>query len=363
MKSISIIIPTYNEAQNILPLVQKIEVSLNPKVNWEIIFVDDNSPDKTYERIQLLKKNYSNIRLIKRLNDRGLAGAVLTGLNSCNNEEVVIMDADLQHDPTFILKLLDNMNRSGASIVVASRFIKNSNIDNFHILRAIGSKIMIRVFNLFSSIKLSDPMSGYFIIKRNLFIKMSKNLSSDGYKILADIILNIPNNTLVNQIPIDFKERHAGKSKMNFKVLWDLLLIILHSLLKKYLPREYLSYTCVGMIGLLFHLMSLYLLYKIIGISFLISHLLATLIAIYINYSLNNILTFYNNNLIGTKWVLCLVNYYIFCSYGIFISFAIAKTLISYNLNWFFAGLVGAFTASIWNFTMSKFIIWNKKTS
>ena len=123
------------------------------------------------------------------------------------------------------------------------------------------------------------------------------DMSSDGYKILADIILNIPKNIIVSQIPIEFKQRHAGKSKMNLKVLWDLLLVIIHSFVKKYIPREYLSYIGVGMIGLSFHVMSLYLLYKIIGISFLISHLLATLIAILVNYTLNNILTFSCANL------------------------------------------------------------------
>jgi len=361
MASISIIIPTYNEAQNIVPLVKKIDTSLKSKINWEIIFVDDNSPDQTYEVIKSLKKKYPNIRSIKRVYDRGLAGAVLTGLNSCNSDKIIVMDADLQHDPIFILKLLCEMDKSKSNIVVASRFYKNSNNFNFHIIREIGSKVVIKLFNLFSSIKLSDPMSGFFIIKRDLFLKISKNLSTDGYKILADIILNMPKNVLVSQIPINFKERNAGESKMNLKVLWDFFLVVLHSFLKKYIPREYLSYICVGMIGLLFHILSLYLLYKIIGIEFLISHILATLIAIFINYTLNNFLTFYNNHLIGMKWLIGLFNYNIFCSYGIFISFAIAKTLIGYNFNWLFAGLIGAFTASIWNFTMSKSIVWNKK--
>lgn len=361
MKSVSIIIPTYNEVQNIVPLVKKIGIALNSKINWEVIFVDDNSPDKTYEKIKSLKNDYSNIKVIKRLHDRGLAGAVLAGLSRCNHEQIVTMDADLQHDPIFILELLDEMNKSKASIVVASRFIKSSNITNFHILREIGSKIMINFFNLFSSIKLSDPMSGFFVIKKDLFLKISKNLSTDGYKILADIILNIPNNVIVNQIPIDFKERNAGKSKMNLKVLWDLLIVIIYSFLKKYVPREYLSYIGVGMIGLSLHIFFLYFIYKMININFLISHFLATLIAIFVNYTLNNILTFYNNNLIGIKWLIGLFNYYVFCAYGIFISFAIAKTILSYELGWFLAGFMGAFTASVWNFTMSKFIIWHKK--
>ena len=148
---------------------------------------------------------------------------------------------------------------------------------------------MINFFNLFSSIKLSDPMSGFFVIKKDLFLKISKNLSTDGYKILADIILNIPNNVIVNQIPINFKERNAGKSKMNLKVLWDLLIVIIYSFLKKYVPREYLSYIGVGMIGLSLHIFFLYIIYKMININFLISHFLATLIAIFVNYTLNNI--------------------------------------------------------------------------
>ena len=144
MKSISIIIPTFNEVQNIIPLVQKIKVSLNSKINWEIIFVDDNSPDKTYERIKFLKKYYSNIKVIKRFNERGLAGAVLNGLNSCSYEQIIIMDADLQHDPIFILKLLDKMYRNEASIVVASRFIKDSKSNNFHILVFITLKYLCK---------------------------------------------------------------------------------------------------------------------------------------------------------------------------------------------------------------------------
>ena len=131
--TLSVVIPTYNEKENIFKILEKLKKALK-SINHEIIFVDDNSPDKTYQRIKSLKKDYSNIKVIKRLNERGLAGAVLTGLNSCSYEQIIVMDADLQHDPIFILKLLDKMYRNEASIVVASRFIKNSKREMLHVL-------------------------------------------------------------------------------------------------------------------------------------------------------------------------------------------------------------------------------------
>jgi dolichol-phosphate mannosyltransferase len=357
MKSISILIPTYNEAKNIRSLIEKIEFTLK-KVEWEIIFVDDNSPDNTSEVIQAISITKPNVKVIKRIKKRGLAGAILTGLSSCKFSKIVIMDADLQHDPIFINKLLDKMNKSNTKVVVGSRYVENATINNFNIIRRFGSKIMVKIFNFFSPIKLSDPMSGFFIIDKNFFLQISNKLSTNGYKILADIILNIPSNTNISQIPIDFKGRNAGESKMSFRVMWDFMLVIIHSILKKYIPREYLSYIFVGLIGLSFHVITLYLLHKKIEIDFLTSHIVATLIAILINYSLNNFLTFYVYNLSGFKWITGFIKYNVFCSYGVFISFSIAKTLTIYDFHWLIAGLLGAFTASIWNFTMSKFIIW-----
>ena len=357
MKSISIIIPTYNESKNIILLVKKISYSLK-EINWEIIFVDDNSPDKTSQKIHSIKKKYKNIRVIDRIHERGLAGAVIAGLKDCKFSKVVVMDADLQHDPMYIPMLLKKLIDDNATIVIASRYLQESTFEDFHFLRKLGSRVTISIFNFFVQKKISDSMSGFFIIKKNFFLSISPELSLDGYKILADIILSGQRDILISEISLNFKKRNAGKSKMNYRVFWDFLMIIIHSFLKKYIPRKYLSYVCVGILGLSAHIIALYVFYQLFQINFLLSHLIATFIAIFINYILNNLLTFYNNHLSGLGWLMGLLNYYFLCCYGVFISYSITKTLSEFYFHWFFATLIGAFTASIWNFSISKFLIW-----
>ena len=357
MKNISILIPTYNEALNIKILIDRISHCLK-KIDWEIIFVDDNSPDKTSEKIEYFTKTQSNIKVVNRLNERGLAGAVITGLKYCKFQNIIVMDADLQHDPIYIPKLIKRIEKDDATIVIASRYFQSSTIEDFHFMRKIVSKLTIKIFNMFSYKKLTDPMSGFFIIKKDFFINLSKQLSKDGYKILADIILNGPKTITVSEISLGFKKRNAGQSKMNLRVLWDFLLIIAYCVLKNYVPRKYLSYIFVGCLGLLTHLIFLYVFYKLLLINFLLSHILATFIAILINFTLNNVLTFYSKNLIGFRWLIGLVNYNIFCSYGLFISYSITKVLSDLNCYWFLAGIIGTFTASIWNFSISKFLVW-----
>jgi dolichol-phosphate mannosyltransferase len=360
MSSVSIIIPTYNEKKNIVKLLQLIKLALT-KVKWEVIFVDDNSPDGTSKIIKRELKNYSNVKLITRINKRGLAGAVIEGLKEAKNKYIVVMDGDLQHNPEVINVLLKKIETTNHSIVIASRFYKKSKTEVLSKFRLIGSKIAIKLCRFITGFVLTDSMSGFFIIRKNLFVKYSDKLSMDGYKILIDLILHIPKQNKVSEVSLDFQKRYSGESKLNFYILWDFILVLINNYTKKIIPRKYISYFCVGFIGLFFHTIVLWFLHKILVMEFIYSHLIATITAISINYFFNNILTFYDRKLHKFKYFIYgYLKYHLLCSYGAFISFSIAKTLFEFNIFWMLCGLTGILTASVWNFTVSSFYVWKK---
>ena len=360
MSSISIIIPTFNEVNNIETLLNRLNASLT-NINWEVIFVDDNSPDGTSQEIQKQKSKYTNLKLITRTNERGLSGAVICGLKEAKNNLIVVMDADLQHNPKYINNLVDKVLSNKSSIVIASRFLNKNKNEALNKFRLIGSKIAIKLCQLIIGYKLTDPMSGFFIVKKSLFTTYSNQLSMDGYKVLVDLILHIPRNHTVTEIPLHFQKRHSGESKLNFYVLWDFVLILVNKYTKSFIPRKYISYFCVGFIGLSLHSLVLFILFKIFEFQFMYSHLAATISAISINYFFNNILTFYESKINNfKKFIYGYLKYHLLCSYGAFISFSIAKTLFEFGFVWIICGLMGIISASVWNFSVSSFYVWKK---
>ncbi|MCS7385825.1 MAG: polyprenol monophosphomannose synthase [archaeon GB-1867-005] len=211
---ISIIIPTYNERENLPQLIQRIETAMNNQ-DHEIIIVDDNSPDGTGQLAEQLAKQYGNIKVIHRFAKMGLATAILTGIKHAEGDIIAVMDADLQHPPELLPKLHQAMLK-GNDIAIASRYTKGGKIEGWSLKRKIISKGAIALAHLFlpQTRKIKDPMSGYFTLKKELL--QGIELNPTGYKILLEIVAKTKPKKIA-EIPYTFKPRTKGKSKLSMK--------------------------------------------------------------------------------------------------------------------------------------------------
>jgi dolichol-phosphate mannosyltransferase len=225
---LSIVIPTYKERENIEPLINEIRKSIDSSsYSYEIVIVDDNSPDETW--LEALDKiNYGDV-VIRRINYKGLSTAIIDGIIFSNNEYVTIMDADLQHPPKYINAMIEKAIKENADVIIASRYKKGGGVEGWSIIRHITSKgaTLIAKLLLPSTRKISDPMSGFFMVKRNIVIKNLSKLNPMGFKILLEILERC-NPTIVTEIPYIFRGRMYGKSKLGIKTITAYILHVLN---------------------------------------------------------------------------------------------------------------------------------------
>jgi len=226
----SIVIPVYNESKNLTLLIPQIYRVLRNKI-FELIIVDDNSTDNTSKNINKIKKK--NLRYFIRKKDKDLSRSCIYGFKKSKYKFILVMDGDLQHRPIDILKLLKIFKKKDADFVIGSRNLFKNKKHNLNILRLSGSRILILVVNFLLGNKTSDPMSGFFIFKKDIFTKNKVKLFGSGYKILMDLIYQKRNYNKIYDVEINFDTRKKGKSKMSLRVLLSLILMIFYKLYAK----------------------------------------------------------------------------------------------------------------------------------
>tara|TARA_B110000967_G_C18726166_1_gene480199 strand:- start:112 stop:810 length:699 start_codon:yes stop_codon:yes gene_type:complete len=229
-KKISIVVPILNENKNIKKLVQDIKRNIKTLI-YEVIFVDDNSTDGSIETLRKIKHQNKEVDFIINNGPQDLTQSCFKGISKSKNDLIIIMDGDLQHDPKYIEKLYYKLNVNNNDIVIASRNFKKIKTSSFSMVRNVFSRFLILILKLISGKNYIDPMSGYFIFKKKIFVKNKKILYGKGYKILADFIYNIP-NLKIAEIFINFKSRVNGKSKMNLKVLILLIIFMIKKIIR-----------------------------------------------------------------------------------------------------------------------------------
>ena len=229
-KKISIVVPILNENKNIQKLVREIKTNIKTII-YEVIFVDDNSTDGSIETLKRIKNQNKEVDFIINNGPQDLTQSCFKGISKSKNDIIIIMDGDLQHDPKYIEKLYNKLNVDNNDIVIGSRNFKKIKTSTFSMVRNVFSRFLILILKLMSGKNYIDPMSGYFIFKKKIFVKNKKILYGKGYKILADFIYNIP-NLKIAEIFINFKSRAKGKSKMNLKVLILLIIFMIKKIIK-----------------------------------------------------------------------------------------------------------------------------------
>ncbi len=359
---LSIVIPTYNEKENISKILRKLNELLKD-IASEIIFVDDNSPDGTSQVVESFKKKSNNIHLIRRIGRRGLAGAVIEGIFAANSELVAVMDCDLQHDETKILDMLDMFsNNNSLDIVIGSRFTETGEISEkaFSKTRELGSKFTTLIIKKVLNIASTDPLSGFFMVKKESFLKSSENLQTQGFKVLADFLATSRNNIEIEEVGYKFKNRIAGESKMSFLTAFELIGLVLSQLLKGRVSIRFILFCMVGLSGIAVQLLITGLAMLLIN-QFPTSQTAGIIAAMTSNYFFNNTITFRERQLKSLDLIRGLFSFYLICSLGAFANIAIATYIFGFSSNWLISSFIGACFGAVWNFTLTSIFTWKSK--
>lgn len=228
---LSLILPTYNEAENFPGLLEEIEGAMGD-MPFEIIVVDDDSPDRTWEVAELLAEDRPYLRVIRRCGERGLSSAVVTGLRSAMGDVLVVMDSDGQHDPLLLPRLYAAIH-SGAGVALGSRYVPGGSVEGWARARHWLSYIATGLAWLVMRTRVQDPMSGFFAFDRQLFLSIRERLHPQGFKILLEILATLPPGTRVQEIPLVFRLRRQGKSKLSLGVQFQFISQICVLLLRR----------------------------------------------------------------------------------------------------------------------------------
>jgi len=356
---LSIVVPTFNESANVAALVGLLDKALEG-IAWEVIFVDDDSPDGTSNVAKAMGRTDPRVRCLRRVGRRGLAGACIEGILSSAAPTVAVMDADLQHDET-ILPTMFAAIRDGADLVVGSRYVEGgSSSDGLSAIRQWGSETATKLARHFLRIELSDPMSGFFMIRRERVEAIAGSLSREGFKILLDIVASTPERLKTVEVPFTFRERQAGESKLDSLVTAEYLGLLFSKISGGVLPVRFLMFLAVGASGIVVHLATLKIAAHAFLLGFSWAQFAATMVAMTWNFVLNNQLTYRDRRLSGLPFLYGLVTFYAVCSLGTLANVGAASWIYGFKPSQMLAGLAGAILGSVFNYAASSVLTWRK---
>ena len=358
--ALSVVVPTFNERDNVTTLFRRLETALAGKA-WEVIFVDDNSPDGTWDVVRALARQDSRVRCIRRIGRRGLSGACIEGILASSAPFAAVIDADLQHDETRLPKMLALLQAGEADLVVGSRYIEGGSADSFDKQRAGASQFATEVARRVLRVKVADPMSGFFMIRRDRFEQLAPQLSTQGFKILLDVVATARGELRVREIPYTFGSRLHGESKLDSMVALDFLGLVLAKLTHDVVSLRFLLFAMVGSIGLLVHFAALYAALEAFDLPFPNAQGVAALCAMTSNFILNNFLTYRDQRLKGLAILRGLLLFYLVCSVGLLANVGVAWSVFDQEPIWWLAGAAGALMGVVWNYAMSGLFVWRKR--
>ena len=359
---LAVVIPTLNERENILALVERLEAAL-AGIRWEAVFVDDDSPDGTADLVREMGQRRSNIRCVQRLGRRGLSSACIEGILASSAPFIAVMDADMQHDEALLPKMLGTIKERELDIVVGTRYGANGSVGDWQRSRVAISSLASRLARLVVKAELTDPLSGFFVIARGAFAATMRNLSGQGFKILLDIFASSPRPLAFAELPFHFRRRVHGESKLDTLVAWEYLTLLLDKLAGPMIPVRFLLFAMIGGLGVLTHLSALWLAVYPLGIGFAAAQTIATLVAMTGNFLLNNLFTYRDRRLHGRALLTGLLSFYAVCGLGAAANVGIASHLFVANHSWWLAGMGGAAIGAVWNYAMSSVFIWRSNAS
>jgi dolichol-phosphate mannosyltransferase len=351
----SIILPTYNEAGSLPRVIEALRAALAGREDWEVIVVDDNSPDGTWQIAQQLGKVDPRIRCYRRIDRRGLSSAIVDGLSLGTGERLLVMDADLQHDTSKVPELLAALD--GADVSVGSRFMRGGGTGEWSKGRLFLSRLATLACRMVLGLRTSDPMSGFFAVRRDAFLKIASRLNPRGYKLLMEL-LTLLRVKPVAEVPYVFAPRMVGESKLSGSVVWEFFLSLVELGTRNLISARFLKYALVGLSGVAVQYASFYLVW-----STLLGEEPGTFAAIgtaaISNYVANNSWTFSERRHSGVPELLR--------GFGLFVVISACGAFINQSVTWYLqhlgsllplAMVAGIAVSTTWNYFLNLDLTW-----
>ena len=358
--ALSIVIPTLNEVGNVGPLLAKLTLALID-LRWEAIFVDDGSTDGTPELIASIAQADRRVRLIQRIGRRGLSSAVMEGALASTTPVVAVIDADLQHDESILPALYRAIADDGHELAIGTRYCQGGSCGDWDQGRRRISRFATALAAPIMKTPLTDPMSGFFAIRRDVLLAAAPNLSSVGYKILLDLVASHPRRLSVAEVGYTFGVRTAGTSKLDQMVALEYIELLLDKTIGRFIPVKLVQFGTIGAIGVGVHLSLLFLFLKLMSVPFALGQTFAVIGAMTFNFALNNRFTYRDRQLTGAAWITGLLSFYLVCSLGAVANVGIGTLVFERFHGWWIAGIAGALVGSVWNYVASSWMTWTRR--
>ena len=373
MLQLAVILPTFNERKNIALMVERLDAALKG-LSWEAIFVDDNSPDGTAEEARRIGRDDPRVRVIERIGRRGLASAAIEGMCATAAPVVAVMDADHQHDPALLPGMYEAVESGDYDVAYASRFAEGASTEAWgRPDRVKASGLANRIARKVTGVQLSDPMSGYFMLRAETLRADAHRLSGVGFKILLDILATVDAPLRVKEFPLNFAARAEGESKLDRTVVFEFLIGLYDKWLGRIIPTRFALFGTVGAMGVAVQFGVLWLLRSgLMGapfayghwssnVAFNVANTIAAMVAMTFNFVLNNELTYQDKRLRGLMPLLRgWGKFAATCSLGLLTNVGSAAVLRSLGFHDAISVIVGIVLGSVWNFALSSKFVWGK---
>jgi dolichol-phosphate mannosyltransferase len=360
---LSVVVPTFNERENIQELVHRLAETLQA-IRWEVIFVDDDSPDGTAALVRSIAQRDPRVRIIHRIGRRGLSTACVEGMLASSAPFLAVMDADLQHDERILPAMLRAVKDDGYDIAVGSRYVAGGSLGEWGEERQFASQFATRLSRLVLKAGVKDPMSGFFLLKREVLEGVVADLSGIGFKIMLDIFASSTKPLRYIEIPYEFRIRQAGESKLDSAAVWDYLMMLLDKSLGRYIPIRFIPFALVGGAGVFVHLLVLWLVYDLAGYGFATGQTAAAVIAMTFNFFVNNAVTYRDRQLRGWGMLRGWLSFTLACSLGAVANVGIAtyafETQLVGETAWVLSAIAGIIVGAVWNYAVTSVYTWNK---
>ncbi|MGE5154607.1 MAG: glycosyltransferase family 2 protein [Bdellovibrio bacteriovorus] len=361
---LAVVVPTYREADNLDELVRRVAQAL-AGIDWELIVVDDDSPDGTAERARGHARQDRRIRVLQRVGRRGLASACVEGFLATSAPYLAVMDGDLQHDETLLPRMLELLKAEDLDIVVGSRYVTGGGVGDWSHRRQGMSRLATRLARLLIHADLKDPMSGFFLVRADVIQENLRRLSGVGFKILLDIFSAAQRPLRFRELPFVFRQREAGASKLDNAVVWEYLLMLIQKLLGPLVPVRFIAFSLIGGLGVLVHLAVLWPVLRLAGDqAFLAGQTAAALVAMTSNFILNNLITYRDMRLRGRQLLWGWLSFVAACSVGALANVGIANYLFAGgHSGWLLSALAGILVGAVWNYAVTAVYTWRRPST
>ena len=357
--TLTVVIPTYNERDNLHELIGRLATALDG-LAWELVFVDDDSPDDTAGLIAEYARRDRRIRLIRRIGRRGLSSACIEGMLASTASYIAVLDADMQHDETILPAMLARLHADSLDLVVGTRNAQGGSMGQFSAGRRLLSRVGQGISHTVCRCPVTDPMSGFFVVNRSFFAEVVRHLHGGGFKILVDMLSSANRPVRLAEVGYTFQLRRRGESKLNANTAIEYLFLVIHKLTGGLIPTRFAAFSLVGAAGVATHLLVMALLLFGLHQHFMPAQIVATYVAMTENFFLNNLITWRDRSLRGLRLLSGLASFWLVCSFGAWADVSFARALLGSGHRWFLAATAGIVLSSVWNYSMANLFTWGK---